>query len=202
MAQSNERTRTRLSPERRKEQLLTCGLDVFAKRGIGRAGHADIADMANVSVATVFNYFPTREDLVEEILAQTEKHFIALINDCTRDSQSMRASLNCITSQIIDTALEDKAWMKVWFEWSTSIREDIWPRFVKGSRDAVEQFVHVFERGMAQGELTHRHQPRELASMLAGICYVLFLQAHQQPDKAALSEMAQKYIDVLCQQGA
>ncbi|KKA45344.1 TetR/AcrR family transcriptional regulator [Salinivibrio sp. KP-1] len=197
MAQSNERTRTRLSPERRKEQLLGCGLDVFAKRGIGRAGHAEMAD---VSVATVFNYFPTREDLVEEILAQTEKHFIKLINECTGQDQSMRASLNCITSQIIDTALADKAWMKVWFEWSTSIREDIWPRFVKGSRDAMDQFEQVFEHGMAKGEMVDRHQPRELASMLAGVCYVLFLQAHQQPDKTALNAMAQHYIDVLCQQ--
>lgn len=200
MAQSNERTRTRLSPERRKEQLLGCGLDVFAKRGIGRAGHADIAEMADVSVATVFNYFPTREDLVEEILAQTEKHFIKLINECTGQDQSMRALLNCITSQIIDTALADKAWMKVWFEWSTSIREDIWPRFVKGSRDAMDQFEQVFEHGMAKGEMVDRHQPRELASMLAGVCYVLFLQAHQQPDKTALNAMAQHYIDVLCQQ--
>ena len=41
-------------------------VEVFARRGIGRGGHADIAEIAQVSVATVFNYFPTREDLVDD----------------------------------------------------------------------------------------------------------------------------------------
>ncbi|EMQ43494.1 hemagglutinin/protease regulatory protein [Vibrio cholerae O1 str. NHCC-006C] len=44
---------------------MEIALEVFAKRGIGRGGHADIAQ---VSVATVFNYFPTREDLVDDVL--------------------------------------------------------------------------------------------------------------------------------------
>ena len=55
-----KKPRTRLSPEKRKQQLLDYSIEVFSRRGIGRAGHADIAEMANVSVATVFNYFPTR----------------------------------------------------------------------------------------------------------------------------------------------
>lgn len=63
-----KRPRTRLSPQKRKLQLMEIALEVFAKRGIGRGGHADIAEIAQVSVATVFNYFPTREDLVDEVL--------------------------------------------------------------------------------------------------------------------------------------
>lgn len=199
MVSPNGRTRTRLSPERRKEQLLNFALDAFSRRGIGRAGHADIAEMAKVSVATVFNYFPTREDLVDEVLAQAEKEFTALITDCIdHNNKSMRASLNCITSQLIDAALEDKDWLRVWFEWSTSIREDIWPRFVKGSHTAMMHFSDVFSQGIERGELETRHRPEELAKMLVGICYVLYLQANQQPDKEALSQQAQTYVDILC----
>ncbi len=63
-----KRPRTRLSPQKRKLQLMEIALEVFATRGIGRGGHADIAEIAQVSVATVFNYFPTREDLVDDSL--------------------------------------------------------------------------------------------------------------------------------------
>ena len=55
----------RLSPEERRVQLPETAMDVFAKMGIERAGHGDIAKRADVSTPTVFNYFPTRALLVE-----------------------------------------------------------------------------------------------------------------------------------------
>ncbi len=61
-------TRQRLSPEDRRSQLIELAMQVFAKDGLERAGHGDIAKLAGVSTATVFNYFPTREDLVEAVL--------------------------------------------------------------------------------------------------------------------------------------
>lgn len=76
-----KRPRTRLNPEKRKLQLLEIGIEVFARRGIGRGGHADIADIAQVSVATAFNYFPTREDLVDDVLNQVEQNFSAFLQE-------------------------------------------------------------------------------------------------------------------------
>ena len=113
-----KRTRTRLSPEKRKEQLLNFALDVFARRGIGRAGHADIADMANVSVATVFNYFPTREALVEEVLTQVEQNFKAMMDENLASDQPFEQQLTAICYHLIEEVVEQKDWLKVWFEWS------------------------------------------------------------------------------------
>ncbi len=48
-ASIEKRPRTRLSPQKRKLQLMEIALEVFAKRGIGRGGHADIAEIAQVS---------------------------------------------------------------------------------------------------------------------------------------------------------
>lgn len=76
-----KRPRTRLSPLKRKQQLMEIALEVFARRGIGRGGHADIAEIAQVSVATVFNYFPTREDLVDEVLNHVVRQFSNFLSD-------------------------------------------------------------------------------------------------------------------------
>ncbi|MBV7297880.1 TetR/AcrR family transcriptional regulator [Enterovibrio paralichthyis] len=199
MTTSSGRTRTRLSPEQRKEQLLGYALEVFSKRGIGRAGHADIADMAQVSVATVFNYFSTREELVEAVLKEAQLEFHKLIaRHLHLGKKNVRHSLSFITSALIDAALEDKEWLKVWYEWSTSIREDIWPEFVEGKNVVLDQYTELFEHGIKEGVLPERRSAIELARLFDGICYILYLQTHQQPDKDALVRQADGYIDMVC----
>lgn len=54
--------------ERKKQAtrslLMHTALDMFEERGFEDVSVAEIAEAANVSKATVFNYFPTKEDLV------------------------------------------------------------------------------------------------------------------------------------------
>lgn len=121
-----KRPRTRLSPQKRKEQLHDIAIEVFAKRGIGRGGHADIAEIAQVSVATVFNYFQTREDLVDEVLSQVEKQYALFINESILPEATAEENLTSLTKNIIKFALDGTHWMKVWFEWSTSTREEVY----------------------------------------------------------------------------
>jgi AcrR family transcriptional regulator len=54
--------------ERKKQQtraaIATAAIELFASRGFEAVKVAEIAMRANVSEATVFNYFPTKEDLI------------------------------------------------------------------------------------------------------------------------------------------
>ncbi|MFD2178761.1 TetR/AcrR family transcriptional regulator [Veronia pacifica] len=198
MTTSNGRVRTRLSPQQRKEQLLNCALNAFARRGIARAGHADIADVANVSVATVFNYFPSRDELVEAVLNEAEREFTSILsNSVTQEPHSLRASLNRVTAEVIDAALDEQDWLKIWFEWSTSIRENIWPQFAKSNQKFIDRLSEQFQAGMARDELNSPHTPEDLASMVNGIIYMLYLHANQHADKEQLTSKAQAYINVL-----
>ncbi|RXJ72458.1 LuxR family transcriptional regulator [Veronia nyctiphanis] len=198
MTTSNGRVRTRLSPKQRKEQLLNCALSAFSRRGIARAGHADIADVANVSVATVFNYFPTRDELVDAVLAEAEREFTAILsNSVSEEPNSLRAALNRVTAEVIDAALDEQDWLKIWFEWSTSIRENIWPQFAKTNQKFIDKLAEQFQAGLARNELNTEHSPADLANMVNGVIYMLYLQANQHADKEQLTGKAQSYINVL-----
>lgn len=59
--------RQRLDPAKRREQLLGCAMQAYAKNGVERAGHGEVAKLAGVSTATVFNYFSTREVLTNAV---------------------------------------------------------------------------------------------------------------------------------------
>ena len=47
-----------------RQRITETAIALFAERGFERVPVADIAAAADVSTATVFNYFPTKEDLI------------------------------------------------------------------------------------------------------------------------------------------
>lgn len=190
-----KKTRTRLSPEKRKQQLLDFSLEVFARRGIGRAGHADIAEMANVSVATVFNYFPTREALVEQVLHQVENRFSQVLGECLgAPNRPLYPRLTCFTNNLIDAVLEQQDWLKVWYEWSTSVRDEIWPQFIGSNKANHERIVEMFAQAISNQEIDNTRSAEALAWQLHGICYVLYLQSNINPDQDAMREQAEMHI--------
>lgn len=123
------RRRTRLSPEARRDQLMECAIEVFSRRGIGRAGHAEIAEQAKVSVATVFNYFNTREDLVDEVLTEIEGFVQQILEQAYNGQGSVRDSIHRHVKLFVDAAYDKPDHASIWLEWSSSVREEVWPRY-------------------------------------------------------------------------
>jgi AcrR family transcriptional regulator len=66
-----------------KQQIAEAAWALFAERGFDRVTVAEIADVADVSEQTVFNYFPTKEDLVYWRLGSFEEELLEAIR--TRD---------------------------------------------------------------------------------------------------------------------
>jgi AcrR family transcriptional regulator len=71
--------------ERKKQQthqlLADTARRLFAERGFENVGVAEIARVADVSEATVFNYFPTKEDLVYSGLEKFESDLLCAVRD-------------------------------------------------------------------------------------------------------------------------
>jgi len=71
--------------ERKKQQtrqrIQDCAIELFAGSGFDKVPVAAIARAADVSEATVFNYFPAKEDLVYEGMEAFENALIAAVRD-------------------------------------------------------------------------------------------------------------------------
>ncbi|MGL6258453.1 TetR family transcriptional regulator [Vibrio sp. WXL103] len=192
------RPRTRLSPQKRREQLMEISMEVFASRGIGRGGHADIAEIANVSVATVFNYFPTREDLVDDVLQFIEYKYSNFLSDCIDLDRPIKENLNCIANSIIQLVKEDCSWLKVWFEWSASTRSDVWPLFLSSNQTNLKLLENMFKAAIERQEVCDEHEPRHIASLFHGMMYSLFLQANRAEEGECLDTLTDNYLRMLC----
>jgi len=66
--------------ERKKQQtrqrIVDAALELFDQRGFDRVPVAEVARLAEVSEATVFNYFPTKEDLVYDGMEAYEESLL------------------------------------------------------------------------------------------------------------------------------
>lgn len=198
MEMIQKRHRTRLSPQKRKLQLMDIALEVFARRGIGRGGHADIAEIAQVSVATVFNYFPTREDLVDEILHHVVRQFSAFLNENIDTSLHAKENLKNTADNMCELALQNEHWLKVWFEWSASARQEVWPLFVSLNKNSRLLIENMFSQSIQRNEICAKQNPENLTKMFHAICYAIYLEANRVNDKQHLDEFTNSFLNMLC----
>lgn len=199
------RRRTRLSPEARREQLMQCAIEVFSKRGLGRAGHAEIAELAQVSVATVFNYFSNRELLVDNVLVQIEDFFSNMVSSNFADSdgnsagqpnKSAHQAIHNYLADFVDAAINNPQFTYIWLEWSSSIREDTWPRYLTLLDNNIAMISKKIAPAIASGEINTYLTTTEFARSLSNQGYMI-LQLVNQPnpmDRDSIIAFLEKYV--------
>ncbi|MFM5200621.1 TetR/AcrR family transcriptional regulator [Aeromonas caviae] len=187
---------TRLSPEARRDQLMECAVEVFSRRGIGRAGHAEIAEQAKVSVATVFNYFNTREDLVDEVLTEIEAFVQQILEQAYNGQGSARESIHRHVKLFVDAAYDKPDHASIWLEWSSSVREEVWPRYTRLLDKALERIAPHLQRAIDNGEIQSVLSAQDLARSLTGFGYVMMqmINQPQRPSREEVTDFLFKYV--------
>lgn len=172
--------RKRLNPEERKIQLLDSAIRVFARRGIGRAAHADIAEDTGVSVPTVFNYFKTREDLVDAVLTRVENFFLDIAKEYHHTPTAKLDPVNTLIQHsfsFLRLAKENPDLVKIWLEWSASVRDDSWPRYMDFQNRVIGIISPTIQAGLDMGHMNSQLTADELGQILIGqshpvtLCY-------------------------------
>ncbi len=143
--------RTRLAPEARRAQLLECALAAFAENGVARATHSHVAERAGVSVPAVYSYFRTREDLVAAVLDEVEAYLLDIVSSSLGGPKPVSEALRTLAVNFARDATAKPDMIKVWLDWSTGVRADVWPRYM----DVLERLhgiaQKVLERGKREG---------------------------------------------------
>jgi len=95
--------------ERKKEQtrqaIADTAVALFAQRGFEAVTVAQIAEAANVAPQTVFNYFPTKEDLVLGTFDESVPQRFADAVRCCPPGQSVIAAVRPLVFEHFDHAL-------------------------------------------------------------------------------------------------
>lgn len=163
----------RLSPTERRAQLLTCALRVFARRGLGEARHAEIAKEAEVAIATVFFYFPSRSDLVRAVLEAVEGFYRDMADRVHRLPLSAPRILlehGLAFAISVDTHPD---YARVWLDWSTAIRDEVWPQYLTFQEDIVKVIEKTIRRGQQEGDFAADVDPEDNARFMFGSAHMI-----------------------------
>jgi TetR/AcrR family hemagglutinin/protease transcriptional regulator len=143
--------RRRLPPEERRAQLLEIAIDVFADRGLGAARHAEIAERAGVAVSTVFVYFPTREQLVDDVLDEVAEFLLGMLERAHGREAPCVDVLHHLGEDFLELLGTHRSYVLVWLEWGAAVRQDVWPRYRAFTEKAVAITTRTLERGQLEG---------------------------------------------------
>jgi len=160
--------RTRLRPEERKAQLLETALEVFARRGFGRAGHAEIAAAAGVAVSTAFLYFPTRRALITSVLDEVGRFYVELALRVHEQDGPVAEIFAEHRRQFHATVETHPHHARIALDWSTAAREDVWPLYLEFIDKLVQNHVKTIRRGQMAGDVATSVDPETSALMLIG----------------------------------
>ncbi|MGB0956598.1 MAG: TetR/AcrR family transcriptional regulator [Panacagrimonas sp.] len=178
----------------RTRQLLDCAITAFAERGTARAGHADVARLAGVSVATVFEYFPTREALLDAVLSDIERFLFAVMAVGT-DAADTRGRVLEIFHAFQGCVDNQPHHMRVWLDWSTSIREDVWPHYVEVQERIIDMFEEMIEADRAAGAISPAVIAGDAARILVGQAHMIVMMRFAHVDQQTVIRFIDHMID-------
>ncbi len=149
---------------RTRQELIDTGLRQFRERGFEATRVQDIVEAVGVSQATFFNYFPTKQAILEAQAAYTQDLYDALLrHELERTTASVAARLDQIT-RVLAAYLEADRTTAALLVARTRLffGEQADPMRGRRSHDLL---TALFVEGQVRGEIASRHDPDQLAEL-------------------------------------
>jgi AcrR family transcriptional regulator len=144
-------TSTRVSLRERNKQLtrdaiLRSAMLLFERDGVGGTSMADVAELTGVSDTTVFNYFKTKDDLVDALVeAMSGPMTLEALVAARPTSESPIRALRNVLKQARQTASDDPVAKRQLF---AAARSDklLWGAYLRGNDAFARRLTETFQR--------------------------------------------------------
>ena len=161
LKQQKQKKQKRLQPADRRRQLLTTAVDLFAEKGVGEAGHADIAQRVGVSTATSFVYFPTRQALMQAVFADVHRFFMEVFDGIDEGLDraphtgfglaSVQRILQRLAKRVLVLVDSHPAYVRVWLGWSARFDHDSRQAYLCFQNEILARLDAVLKDGFKAG---------------------------------------------------
>jgi AcrR family transcriptional regulator len=148
---------------RTRQEIADRAMQLFAKRGFDHVTVAEVAEAANVSEKTVYNYFPTKEDLFFDEVPEREAALVAAVTERRKGESVLQALRRLQTVECPRLSSPGFATFARIIEESTALKAkelEVMSRFVQVLTEALQAELALDERDarLAAGLLVSVHR--------------------------------------------
>jgi TetR/AcrR family transcriptional regulator, transcriptional repressor of aconitase len=184
----------------RREEILDAALVSFARGGFHRTTMQDIVCESGLSPGAIYNYFKSKEEIVEAIANQRQSKEKRLIRDAVEAGPADRA-LERIRDAFLDELNDPRERLRRRVSvqlWAEAQRNQSIRRLVRRSFEEPKKLIaQVLSTAQKQGTITVSIDPDALASFLIAAFHGLVLQ--REWDDRFSSEAHKAIFDSLLQ---
>ena len=140
--------------QKRAEIILDVAEEVFAEKGYSDASMDEVAARAGVSKGTLYQHFPTKEDLIFALIEQSLVRFEQIVQQAVVSASTAQAKLECILHAVYMEQHGLRAQLLRLLQSSEDLRRRLCERKgqLRGHLDQVtRQIGGILEEGKAAG---------------------------------------------------
>ncbi|BET67486.1 TetR/AcrR family transcriptional regulator [Opitutales bacterium ASA1] len=151
----------------RRARILTAARGCFAAKGFHAASTADIARAARLSVANLYQYFASKEDLVMALVEQDLEGDVAFVVELGRSAPFARA-VEGVLRAVVEERVRDEDGFRLRLEILTESTRNAAVRRALASAEArvILVLAGLVREAQANGEVGTHESPEAIARLL------------------------------------
>lgn len=141
--------------EERRQQILSCSLELFIRKGYNGTTVRDIAKKAKVSVGLIFHYFETKEAILQELMNLAQMGVASSIS-IIKQSLSPIECFEQISNQIFSSFKSYPLTAGVFMLVHQTMMAESTPETIKESlksMNAIKDTIPIIVEGQRQGDI-------------------------------------------------
>jgi AcrR family transcriptional regulator len=154
-----------------RERILDAAAHVLSRRGYAGTRLADVAEVAEIQAPAIYYYFPSREDLLEEVMwsgiARLAQHVQAQLDMLPPDATAMDRIDVAVESQL-RYELEISDYSTAAIRNGAQIPEDLRVRFTAEGARYFDIWRKLLQDAQRDGELRPELEPRAARMLVLG----------------------------------
>lgn len=191
--------RRRLSPEERKRELLGAALDIAANMGLGNLVHAEVARACNVSIATVFLYFPDSETLTRSVVEEVGKFYREQCAEYLRKRKGASGGLQAYGRGFVESVETHPQYAAIFLQWAAASGNEygIWDLFLEHVRYLETEIKRRIRVDGVLAATSRTHLTDTFVQIYLGGAFVIIRMKFSGASKKKLHRLLDQFTELL-----
>ena len=184
-----------------RSQILNVAQDLIQRNGVNAMSYADVSKAIGIRKASIHYYFPTKEDLVVDLLDRYNQQFFDLVEEILASAESPKIKLNryCgLFEQTLSSGEQDKACLcGILSAELKTLKDPIVARVTQFYQSNEKYLEQILRSGLETGEFDFAGTPQTMARLIFSLMEGDLLVARADGGVVRIKETTQQMLALI-----